>query len=289
MKRSLVLSLIFVHACCFGQTKSNTKTDFNTIFICLDSNTYNKLFQSKYVKDTLFFCREQQQNTTTDSYKGKYLIGESATIEFFKPKNGNHVGDHFGDWGIEFKTRKINILNTIIEKSNFLKFPIGTATTKTILDSLPISWYKTLGFKNAKSELSILEYHKDYLVDLGFTKKQINTPMTFKAFNSILSNGKKYPRQFATVTYIKMYADKKVLTDLQKFAILTNCKKNVNTYTNGEIVIEYNEVEKLPQFPIQEIGISLLNDQHVRVEKISENVYIKINGKKASMVFERFN
>ena len=131
---------MFLQSICFGQLKSIPKTDFNTIFICIDSISYKQLYQSKYIKDTLFFCREMQQETNTDSYTGKYLIGESSTIEFFQPKNTNQIGDHFGDWGIEFKTRKINILDEIIKKSNFLKLPIDTATTKTVLDSLPIPW-----------------------------------------------------------------------------------------------------------------------------------------------------
>lgn len=230
-----------------------------------------------------------QQETTTDAYIGKYLIGESSTIEFFQPKNANQTGDHFGDWGIEFKTRKINTLDQIIERSKFLRFTIDSSTTKTILDSLPIPWYKTLSFKNSKNELTILEYQSDYLQNLGFTKSQINKSMTFKEYNSILSNGKKYPRQFSMVTYIKLYADKKLIENLQKFATLNNCRKIENKFTNGETTIEYKEVDNLPEFPIQEISVSLLNNQKFRIEKISENLHIKINGKKASFIFKNNN
>ena len=289
MKQYVFLSLFFLQSICFGQIKSVPKTDFNTLFICIDSISYTQLYQSKYLKDTLFFCREMQQETNTDSYIGKYLIGESSTLEFFQPKNTNQTGDHFGDWGIEFKTRKINILDEIIEQSKFLKFTIDTSTIKTILDSLPIPWYKTLNFKNSKNELTILEYQAEYLHNLGFTKNQMRQPMTFKEYNSILSNGKKYPRQFSMVTYIKLYADKKLIENLQKFAKLNNCRKIENKFTNGETTIEYKEVYNLPEFPIQEIGISLLNDQKFRIEKISENLYIKINGKKASFIFKNSN
>lgn len=289
MKHYVFLSLFFLQSICFGQIKSAPKTDFNTFFICIDSTSYKQLYQSKYLKDTLFFCKEMQQETNTDSYIGKYLIGESSTIEFFQPQKANQIGDHFGDWGIEFKTRKINTLDEIIKKSKYLKFTIDTSTTKTILDSLPITWYKTLSFKNSKNELTVLEYQADYLQNLGFTTKQIAKSMTLKEYNSILSNGKKYPRQFEMVTYIKLYADKKVIENLQKFAKLNNCIKIGKKFTNGEITIEYEEVENLPEFPIQEIGISLLNDQKFRIEKISENLYVKINGKKANLIFKNKN
>jgi len=288
MKQYLLLILLFIQANSFGQRPVGT-TDFNTIFICIDSVTYKQLYQSKYLKDTLFLCREQQEETNAGKYTGKYLIGESATIEFFQPKNTNQLGDYFGDWGIEFKTRKINILDQLIEKSNLLKFPIDTFTTTMTVDSSQISWYKSISLKNSNNELSIIEYQSDYLKNLGFTNSQINQSMTYKQFNRILSNGKKYPRQFSMVTYIKLYADKKLIERLQKFAKLNNCRKVKNTFTNGETTIEYIEVQNLPKFPLQEIGISLMNDQIYHYEKISENLDIRILGKKANFIFKYTN
>lgn len=276
---------MFLQSICFGQTKSIPKTDFNTFFVCIDSVTYKQLYQSKYLKDTLFICREQEETTNAGTYTGKYLIGESATLEFFQPKNTHQLGDNFGDWGIEFKTRKINILDQLIKKSNSLKFPIDTSTTTVTQDSLQISWYKSISLKNSNSELSILEYQTDYLKSLGFTNSQINQSMTFKEFNGILSNGKKYPRQFSMVTYIKLYADKNLIDRLQKFAKLNNCQTDKNTFTNGETTIEYIEVQKMPKFPIKEIGFSLINDQIYHYEKNSDNLDIKILGKKANFIF----
>ena len=277
---------MFLQSICFGQTKSVPKTDFNTFFVCIDSVTYKQLYQSKYLKDTLFICREQEEETNTGTYTGKYLIGESATLEFFQPKNTHQLGDNFGDWGIEFKTRKINILDQLIKKSNSLKFPIDTSTTTVTQDSLQISWYKSISLKNSNNELSILEYQTDYLKSLGFTDSQINQSMTFKEFNRILSNGRKYPRQFSMVTYIKLYADKNLIDRLQKFAKLNNCQKDKNTFTNGETTIEFIEVQKMPKFPIKEIGFSLINDQIYHYEKISNNLDIKILGKKANFIFK---
>jgi hypothetical protein len=276
---------MFLQSICFGQTKSIPKTDFNTFFVCIDSVTYKQLYQSKYLKDTLFICREQEETTNAGTYTGKYLIGESATLEFFQPKNTHQFGDNFGDWGIEFKTRKINILDQLIKKSNSLKFSIDTFTTTVTQDSLQISWYKSLSLKSSNNELSILEYQTDYLKSWGLTDSQINQSMTFKEFNGILSNGKKYPRQFSMVTYIKLYADKNLIDRLQKFAKLNNCQTDKNTFTNGETTIEYIEVQKMPKFPIKEIGFSLINDQIYHYEKISDNLDIKILGKKANFIF----
>lgn len=289
MKRHVLLYLIFLQSACIGQIKKVHKTDFNTIFICIDSISYKQLFQSKYIKDTLFLCREQQQVTNNDSYTGKYFIGESSTIELFQPQKTNHLGDSFGDWGIEFKTRKINFLNVIVKKAKSLKLSIDTSTTSTLLDSLQIPWYKTLSFKNIKNELTILEYQAKYLKDLGFSEKQVRQTMTLKEYNSILSNGKKYPRQFEMVTNIKLYADKKTIENLKVFARLNNCIKIGDKFTNGITTIEYTEVNNLPQFPIREVSVSLLNGQTFRIEKISDNLLLKINGKTATLIFKYYN
>jgi hypothetical protein len=285
MRHYILILLTLTHLFSFGQIKPNNKTDFNTIFICVDSITYKNLFQSKFLKDTLFFCKETHQETNDNSYTGKYFIGESSTIEFFQPKKSDKLGDKFGDWGIEFKTRRIGILENIIKKSNLLKYDIDTSTT-TFFDSLTIPWYKTLSLKNSKNELSILEYQNEYLKYLGFTSDQTNKSMTYKEYNSILSNGRKYPRQFSMVTYIKLYADKKLIDDLQKFARINNCKKIKNKISNSETTIEFIEVDKLPKFQIQEITISLITEQNNRIVKINDNLYIKIKGKKATFIFK---
>ena len=110
--------------------------------------------------------------------------------------------------------------------------------------------------------------------------------MTYKEYNNILSNGKKYPRQFSIVTYIKLYADKKLIGDLQKFGLINNCKKIKNKIANRETTIEFIEVQKLPKFQIKEITISLLSEQNNRIVNISDNLYIKIKGKIATLIFK---
>lgn len=294
MKPYILFLFILLQSATFGQTTSILKTDFNTIYICVDTISYNQLFQSKYVKDTLLFCREAHTETNINSYTGKYLIGESATIEFFKPnsieffqpKIVNEIGAHLGDWGIEFKTRKIKILDKIIERAKLFKIRFDTSTTTTILDSFPIPWYKTISLKNTKNELAILEYQAGYLKNMGFTEKQVGESMTFKDFNTFLSNGKKYPRQFEMVKYIKMYANQNTIENILNFAKLNNLKRIGNQVTNGETTIEYVKVDSLPQFPIAEIEISLLNDQKYHLEKISQHLSIFVKGKKAKFVFK---
>ena len=62
-----------------------------------------------------------------------------------------------------------------------------------------------------------------------------------------------------------------------------------NKIANNETTIEYTPVEKLPEFPIQKIEVSLFNEQKFRIEKISENLYLEVNSKKATFLFKNNN
>ena len=125
-----------------------------------------------------------------------------------------------------------------------------------------------------------VELDDKYVIDIPFGQSD---DIGLKEINPKAEN------LFADLTDIPVYhvnKDKKTIGDLQKFSQLNNCTRIGNKITNNETTIEYTEVENLPEFPIQEIGISLLNEQRFRVEKISENLFLKINGKKANFIFQ---
>ena len=78
----------------FAFAQQQKSVDCNTIFLCVDSETYKNIFLNSFIKDTLFICQEISTNTNNDSYQGKYLIGKSATIELFQPKESGKFGDN---------------------------------------------------------------------------------------------------------------------------------------------------------------------------------------------------
>ena len=93
MKRALFFIILFIQIYGNANAQSKLQVDCNTIFIGIDSLTYDALFSNKYIKDTLFICRQVSSQTNKDAYTGKYLIGKSATIEFFRPKPIGKLGD----------------------------------------------------------------------------------------------------------------------------------------------------------------------------------------------------
>lgn len=281
---SIVLLIFAINGS--AQSNPENKTDLNTVYVCIDSTSYDRLFQDLFIKDSLFICREQHAKTNDDSYNAKYFIGESATVEFFKPNNTGRFGDGFGDCGIEFKTRQLGALDNleiVALKNNFV---IDTATTKFYTDSINhIAWYKTIRFKSHRNELTLQEYQSDYLSYLGFSENEIKKPMVYKDFNSKLANGKKYPRQFSKINYIKLYADKKLLAHLKQFAKLNKLKESKHKFTNSELTIEYILIKDLPQFSIQEIRIALLNPVRHKTVDISKNLVIEIENNEAKIKF----
>ena len=83
---------------------------------------------------------------------GKYFIGEFATIEFLLPSRNNKFGDHLNDIGIEFKSRKIGVLDSIKDinsKVEIEKVYIESDTEKHL-------WYDALKLKENKTNKKIL-------------------------------------------------------------------------------------------------------------------------------------
>ncbi len=266
---------------------AQTKTECNTIFICIDSLSYEQIFSNAYVRDTLFFCREQTTKTLADEYTGKYAIGKAANLEFFKPNNIDKIGNHLYDFGIEFKTRSYGTLNNLVSQAQNKKIVIDTNTTYLDEEDAKLIWYKTLNLAAPKAnyEFSILEYQKEYLQYLGFEGHELSQEMSFEEFNTILSNGRKYPRQFRKIKSITLSLDKSKLPQFKAFCELNGLKAiNKNTYANPDLNIHF-ELSKKPQAQIKKISLELLEPQKDRLIQVSEQLKIKVSGQTCEILF----
>jgi hypothetical protein len=271
----------------FTITNPGAIADFNTFYVCIDSVSYNNLFNDSFVKDTLFLCREEATTTDQASYEGKYFIGASANLEFFNPKQTGNLGDELGDWGIEFKTRTINSLEEMVKQAQQYQFEIDTVTNRLYLDSISlIPWYKTLQFQSAHNELAILEYQKEYLSFLGFSDDEILQSMSYEDFNLKLSQGKKYPREFSKINYLKLYVDEDLLLRLKKFAQLNKFEVSKNKIVNEDLTIEYVFKKNLPAFPIQELRVALMNSHPKKTIQVSQHLIIEVENNEAILKFK---
>lgn len=264
-----------------GFSQQIPKVECNTLFVCIDSISYDLLFKNSFVKDTLFVCKEQSTKTSDDNYTGKYAIGQSATLEFFKPSAEDKLGNHFGDWGLEFKTTQLGQLDYFIQKANQQKLAFDTTTTFLKEDTV-LPWYKTFQLKSSYKahQLSVIEYQPSYLQLLGFTQEEIAAPMSYQQFNEKVSGGKKYPRQFNQIKAVTITVNKKESNFNNTFTRLTQYKPTNNSFT-----LVQNISTKEISFSLQQIEIELMTQQLPRTIAISKNITIKVLSKKAFIIF----
>lgn len=256
--------------------------DLNTVFVTVDPDSYSKLFENPFVKDTLFICRNTSTSTDREEYSGKYFIGKSATIEFFMPGKTSATGDTFGDVGIEFKTRKINQLHF------FENAKTKTDTTFFRSDTLRIPWYTNLVLRlpSPHLQVSLLEYQTQYLNHLGFSDEEINTEMTYDRFNSILSGGRQYPRKFNSIKAVDLEinpAEKDYL--IRSIENLGGALSKGKLLLNG-IVISYH-VSETAAFRVKKISIDLTDAVPARTIVISNKIKITTVANTAEILFSQ--
>src|SRR6185295_9545869 len=111
MKISVLLTIVMVAnvGTLNSQTSDSTEVVISHIFFCIDSVTYQNLFNHDFIAKTFAYSRESSSQTLTDSWTGKYLLGRKSYIEVFAvndKKAHPELGDKFGDASIVFRTRK---------------------------------------------------------------------------------------------------------------------------------------------------------------------------------------
>lgn len=279
--------VIFLFCITNALAQNKVKTDCNTIFICLDSISRNAIFSNSYIKDTLFFCKVETTTTNVQTYSGLYLIGKSATLEFVQPQKGNKIGDKLGDFGIEFKTRKLGQLDAVFENSKKNQFKVDTVTIKFNQADTLLPWYKELSFKKRNFELSVLEYQKEFLKYLDFNDAEISSEMTYEKFNDHLSGGKKYPRQFNKMKSVTILINKNDIQSLKQFCELNQMKKRKNSFYNDDFKIIYTIANSNSQAVIKEIAFELIESQPQQTIQLSNLVTLEVGGTKGRFIFNK--
>lgn len=280
MKSIIITLLVFNVA--FAQKR--IVTDCNTIFLCVDHETYTNIFLNNFIKDTLFICKEINTDTNIESYQGKYLIGKSATIELFQPKENGKFGDQLGDIGIEFKTRQIGKQLELIHEAR--KKGITLITDQVKLED-SIAWYSSVKLNDNKTnlELSNIEYRKEYLEYMGFETNEIRKPMTYENFNKKLSNGRPYPREFSKLKAINIKINTKELKFLEDFCLLNSMRKRKNAFTGKDFSIIYSIDDTKNNIEIINLRFELVNSMKSRKIYISKKAVLKIHKRSGTFFF----
>jgi Family of unknown function (DUF5829) len=261
---------------------SQFKMDANTIFVCIPAEDYTSLFSNSFVKDTLFICKENTTKTSTSEYTGKYFIGEFATLEFMQPSENNKFGDHLNDIGIEFKSRKIGLLDSL-KKTN-TNFEIEKVYLES--DTEKHLWYDDLQLKKYKTnlEFSVLEYSAEELKTLGFADDEIKKSISPTDFNKIVYEDHKYPRKFKSIKSIKMEVNADGLNYLKQISKAFHFKMNNNSITYNGFIIYYTLNKNLSATKLKNITLNLIED--LKSKKIELTTHISISISKNTATFD---
>jgi hypothetical protein len=280
---SFLLAVYLTSTSMMAQGKAKSNIDCNTIFICIKEEDYTALFSNSFVKDTLFVSKENTTKTSTDEYTGKYFIGEFATIEFLQPSRNNKFGDHLNDIGIEFKSRKIGVLDSIKDinsKVEIEKVYIESDTEKHL-------WYDALKLKENKTnlEFSILEYSAEELKMLGFTDDEIKKSISPTDFNKIVYGNHKYPRKFKSIKSIELEVNELGLNYLKQVASTSDFRINKKFIQCNDFRIYYKLKKKLAQTVLKHIEIDLTENLPKKSINISSSIKLLISNKTAQIEF----
>jgi hypothetical protein len=83
---SFLLAVYLTSTSVMGQSKAKSNIDCNTIFVCIKQEDYTTLFKNSFVKDTLFFCKENTTKTYNRRVFWEIFYGRICyTIEFLQP------------------------------------------------------------------------------------------------------------------------------------------------------------------------------------------------------------
>lgn len=288
MKKPFLISLILTGTMLSAQTKApDLKYDFNTFYVCLDSATYRNLFTDTYIKDSLFFCKEASTHTGEEDYSGKYAIGQTATLEFFSPAMTDQHGDHFGDAGLEFKTRRYGSLSEYAANAKKQQIPFNRDTTTIPGKKGMLKWYCSLICEKRPDPLSLimLEYQPEYMRLLGFSAAETKIAMSPLAFNTRLSKGKKFPRLFSSITSVTIVVSPAERQLLRDFTDMYGFTLTDTELTGGPFSIHYSISERAPAFRVQQVAIALLKATAARDITVSPNLHVITKGKTATLQF----
>lgn len=288
MRTIILCSLFFGSFTVSAQTKKpEPKFDINTFYICIDSGTYRNLFRDPFIKDSLFYCREATTQTTTDDYSGKYALGQTATLEFFSPAMTDQHGDHFGDAGVEFRTRRFGTLTGYASKARLQGIPVNADTSIIPGKKGNTKWYASLNSEHRPDPLSLmmLEYQPEYLRGLGFSAAEIRQSMSPVWFNNRLSKGKKFNRLFnviRSVTLVVSPAERQLLRD---FSDLYDLQLTDSTLSADGFQIRYTVTERPPVFRVRQVEIGLVRTSAEKDIMVSPNLRVRTSGKTATLEF----
>jgi len=247
------------------------------------------LFHHEFIAKIFANTRELSSKTLTDSYTGKYLMGQQSYIEVFKPdyKQGKpELGDKFGDVGIVFRTRKPDIkrLNQLIKAD---KKEVTLKLVEYEDSGKIISFNQNLHLSNAKLQETFRPYTEEFTVEFlklcGFNESEIKSGITEKQFREKI-RGKKYEKLCDNIEKIELTLTRDEFEYLAETLKYLDFSQNGYQFTNNGLEISCS-VQQNRSYKLKAIHFKLLNQTDDINIEISKTLTFRASGLKASFQF----
>jgi Family of unknown function (DUF5829) len=293
VKRHLFVSVIFLGLVLSYISLSSQKIDsipsvcLNHILIYLDSATYQNLFNSSVLSDTIGNCETDTVTTVNQKYSGKYLFGEEGYLEFFPTKEVNTIPPGtFGFGFITFRTGDIWKIRN--EWQKHATETIWTDTTFKYDKGLRDSWYYSIGIDPIDTSkyypVWLMENTPEHMNKAGYTDSDLKEEITWGTYHRKLRKSEPFSKLLKSITSVNISVDNDGLNFLKKNLQGFGLRQMGTTFLNQYVNISC-DIKPYYIWRIQTITFELKQDVAYRKLIINDNLTLELEGKSAVMTF----
>jgi len=282
ISRILLIAIILL---AFQYTYAQNKLPkiyLNHLYIVLDSNTYNQLFDPIFISEKFGDIKTSSHKTTTDSWSGKYLYGKNGYFEFFSTKS--YVGATLGDCGLGFMTSKSDdILKVERNWKKSSSDSLGKDTSLYIFENKPQPWFYSLYIlrKDSLQPLStwLMENTPELLKSTGFKDDEIKKEIKWQDFMARKTKVE-FTKSFNRIKSIDLSLNTKEYEFFKKSLLGFGLQQKGNVYFNNQIKISYTIDDNVP-VRLKTVETELTEVYPESTIRISKNLVVEVNGEKA--------
>jgi hypothetical protein len=293
MKKHLLVSVIFIGLVLSCINISAQKIDsipsvcLNHVLIYLDSATYQNLFNSSFLSDTIGNCEANTVTTVNKKYSGKYLIGEEGYLEFFLTKKVDTIPS--GTFGFGFITfRSGDIWKIRNEWQKHTNETIWTDTTFKYNKGIRESWYYSIGIDSKDTSkpflVWLMENTPEHMNKAGYTDTDLKEEITWGTYHRKLRKSEPFSKLLKSITSVNISVGNDELDFLKKNLQGFGLRLMDTTFLNQYVNISC-DIKPYSIWRIKTITFELRQEVAYRKLIISDNLILELEGKSAVMTF----
>lgn len=260
----------------------------NHVLIYLDSATYQNLFNSSFLSDTVGNCEAHTVKTVDDEWSGKYLFGEEGYLELFSTKGGNDTP--LGSFGFGFFTFRTGDIWTI--RDEWQKQTTNIIWTDTTIyedKGIKKSWFYSIGLAPEDSSkflpVWLMENTPEHMKDAGFNDSELKEEISWGTYSRKRREIESFPKLLKGITSVNITVGSDEFDFLKKTITGFGLHQINKAFSNPYVCITC-DVSPEPIWRINTVTFELKEDVPYRKLGISDNLVLEFEGKSAVFTFK---